>query len=63
MGVFSLSLFPFHAALTPLAEVTPSREHGLRRQRVPLCASFDAGFPRRYGLGQWRQRAMVGKNT
>jgi len=63
-SVFLSFSFSFHAALTPLAGVTPSREHGGQRQRVPMCVSFDADFTRRCYLGPWRLRVMVGeKNT
>ena len=61
-GRFS-NFFPFHATLTPLAEVAPSCEHGIRRQRVSLCVSFDAVIGRRCDIGPWRLRAMVGEKT
>ena len=47
-----LHFFPIQSDLTPLAEVTPSREHGIRRQHCPLCASFDAAHNIGVTLGQ-----------
>jgi len=50
--------FPFHAALTPLAEVKPSREGGIERRALGNMLSSDAVFARRCDFGPWRLRSV-----
>jgi len=57
-GRFYLFLFPFHAALTPLAEAAPSRGGGIERRAQGNVLSSDAVLVRWRDSGQWRQRGV-----